>query len=253
MNQTNQPLLAQVVLITGVTQGLGEQLALDCASQGATVVLMGRKTKKLEKLYDRIVNAGWPEPLAIEMDFLTVTDDMLMRCAFDIHKALGRLDVIIHSAAYFYALSRLADQRIDDWMNQYRINTVVPFALTRACLPMLAAAPQATVIFVGETHGQQPKAYWGGFGASKAGLYYLSQVAADEWDQHPKVNVYYLVPGPIHSPQRLKTHPGEDKTDRILLDDVLPFFRKALSVATPWPSGSVIDCAACLNQASHES
>ena len=61
----------------------------------------------------------------------------------------------MHCASHFYALSPLVDQRIDEWMNQYRINTVAPFALTRACLPLLKQAADASVVFVGETHGQQ--------------------------------------------------------------------------------------------------
>lgn len=49
-------------------------------------------------------------------------------------------------------------------MNQFRINTVAPFALTRACLPLLARSPDASVVFVGETHGLKASPYWGIFG-----------------------------------------------------------------------------------------
>lgn len=236
----------RVILVTGVTQGLGEQVALYCAEQGATVILVGRKQRKLEALYDQITQAGWPEPVAIQMDFLTISDDELSAYAYQIKQTTGKLDGIIHCAAYFYALSPLFEQRMDEWQNQYRINTVAPFALTRACLPLLADSPNAHVIFVGESHAHQPKAYWGGFGASKAGLAYLAQVAQDEWDKTPKIHVHHLIPGCINSPQRNRTHPGEAKTERANIADILPFFKAALLQEGDIRTDITIDCAALL-------
>ncbi len=86
--------------------------------------------------------------------------------------------------------------------------------LTRALFPLLKQSPDASVIFVGESHGETPKAYWGGFGASKAALNYLCKVAADEWERFGNLRANVLVPGPINSPQRIKSHPGEAKSER---------------------------------------
>lgn len=68
--------------------------------------------------------------------------------------------------------------------------------LTRALFPLLKQSPDASVIFVGESHGETPKAYWGGFGASKAALNYLCKVAADEWERFGNLRANVLVPGP---------------------------------------------------------
>lgn len=95
--------------------------------------------------------------------------------------------------------------------------------LTRALLPLLKQSPDASVIFVGESHGETP-AYWGGFGASKAALNYLCKVAADEWERFENLRANVLVPGPINSPQRIKSHPGESKSERKNYEDVLPQF-----------------------------
>ena len=80
----------------------------------------------------------------------------------------------------------------------------------------------ASVIFVGESHGEKPQAYWGGFGASKAALNYLCKVAADEWERFDNLRANVLVPGAINSPQRIKSHPGESKSERKNYEDVLP-------------------------------
>ncbi len=230
-------LAGRVVLVTGATQGIGRETALAAAAHGATVVLLARSVKGLEKVYDDIVAAGGPEPVAIPLDLLKASDDDFNTMAYQIKHAVGRLDGIVHCAAHFYALSPLVDQRIDEWMNQYRINTVAPFALTRACMPLLTAAADASVVFVGETHGQQPGAFWGAFGASKAGVGYLMQVAASEWDVYPNLRVNLLVPGPVNSPQRTRTHPGEAKSERGNLADLMPHMLYWLGGASRGRSG----------------
>ncbi|MBV8047607.1 MAG: SDR family oxidoreductase [Paludibacterium sp.] len=234
-------LAGRVILVTGATKGLGRQLALTCAAHGATVVLSARNVKRLEAIYDEIVANGGPEPAALPLDLFTATENEFNSAALQIQRELGRLDGIVHCASYLYAVSPLSDQSIEEWMNQYRINTVAPLALTRACLPLLTQAPDASVLFVGETHGLHPGAYWGGFGASKAGLVYLTQVAASEWDDKPNLRVNLLVPGPINSPLRMKTHPGEDRSERAELSDVMPWFLYWLGSDSAGRSGEIIE------------
>ena len=50
------------ILITGAGDGIGRALASACAEHGATTLLLGRTTAKLESVYDEIVDAGNPEP-----------------------------------------------------------------------------------------------------------------------------------------------------------------------------------------------
>ena len=115
----------RVILITGASQGLGAEAARACAEAGATVVLVGRSQKKLEKVYDAIVSAGCPEPFAVVFDLLATEEQEYERLAKAVAEATGgRLNGIIHSAAYFYALSPLEFQTVAEWVNQYRINTV---------------------------------------------------------------------------------------------------------------------------------
>ena len=58
----------KVILITGASSGIGEATAFACAENGATVVLLARNNKRLERIYDKIVAAGLPEPYAISFD-----------------------------------------------------------------------------------------------------------------------------------------------------------------------------------------
>ena len=231
----------KTILVTGASQGLGEQVAKAYAEAGATVILVARHQKKLEKVYDAIVEAGCPEPFAICFDLIGAEEKEFEQFAATIGEAIqGKLGGIVHCASYFYALSPLDFQTVAEWVNQYRINTVAPMGLTRALLPLLKQSPDASVIFVGESHGETPKAYWGGFGASKAALNYLCKVAADEWERFENLRANVLVPGPINSPQRIKSHPGESKSERKNYEDVLPQFVWWASEESRGRSGEIV-------------
>lgn len=233
-------LAGRVILITGATQGIGREVALTYARHGATVVLLARGVRRLEVLYDEIVDAGGPEPAAIPLDLYKAGDNEYVSLAQQIYDTLGRLDGIVHCANYFYALSPLMNQGINEWMDQYRVNTVAPFALTRACLPLLLESSDAAVLFVGETHGEKPGPFWGGFGASKAGLHYLTSVAAAEWDNFDNLRVNLLIPGVVNSPLRLRTHPGEARSERAEIADLMPYFLYWIGEASRGSSGQVV-------------
>lgn len=202
----------RVVLVTGAGQGLGRAAALAAAARGATVALLGRKLEKLEATYDAITEAGGEEPALIPLDLASAASADYDRLAQLLRKDLKRLDAIAHCASHFVPLGPLANQTLEQWMQLLKVNLAAPFALTRACLPLLEAAPDSSVVFTGETHGARPLAYWGGFAVSKAGLSTLAAVWGEELELRgrPRVNVF--IPGPIASPQRARSHPGEDRS-----------------------------------------
>ncbi len=204
-------LSGRVVLVTGAGQGLGRAVALDCASHGATVALLGRKLEKLEATYDAITTAGGPQPALIPLDLAAAATpeyDMLNQL---LRRDLKRLDAIAHCASHFVPLGPLANQPFEQWMTLLRVNLAAPFAITRACLPLLAAAPDSAVVFTGETHGVHPLAYWGGFSVSKSGLPALARIWSQELEHKGKPRFNVFVPGPMATPQRAMSHPGEDR------------------------------------------
>lgn len=210
----------RVILVTGAGQGIGRAAAKAFAAHGATVILLGRTTSKLEKVYDEIVAAGSPLPAIFPMDLAAAEDRDFDTLAQTIAHQLRRLDGILHCAAGFEHLSPLQLQTIAQWQQLYKINTIVPFALNRACEHLLRAAPDASVILMGESHGHRPAAYWGGFAVSKAALEGYLPIQAAEWDDAPALRINLVIPGPVNSPQRVKTHPGELKSTLPQPEDV---------------------------------
>lgn len=225
MTPDTQPLQGRVILITGAGQGLGRATAHACARAGATVVLLGKTTAKLEKVYDEIVAAGGPMPAIFPMNLDDAADKDFETLAQAIAGQLARLDGIVHCAAAFEPPAPLAIQSVADWQEQMQVNCIAPFAINKACERLLKSAPDASVILIGESHGHAPRAYWGGMAASKAALEAYFKVLTQEWDELANLRANLVIPGAIASPQRAKTHPGEDRhslpSPETLADDLV--------------------------------
>ena len=204
-------LKGRVILVTGAGLGIGKTAALAFAQHGATVILLGRNQKRLDTVYDEIVDLGYPEPMALKLDLAEASEDDFQRVAQAIFEQLGRLDGILHNAARFDGLAPLENQSLDQWLGTLRVNLAAPAALTRACLPLLTRAPDSAVLLTSETHGHQPSAFWGAFAVSKWALEALVTVWAQELAVHPNLRINLVIPGPVRAPQRLVSHPAEDR------------------------------------------
>lgn len=230
----------RVILVTGAGQGLGEAAALAYARHGATVILLGRNEKKLARVYDAIEAVGGPKPAAIPMDLAKVNEAELGQMGVLIQREFGRLDGILHAANGFAHLSPLTNQKLDEWVEQYRVNVAAPFAMTRALLPLLEKAPDASVLVLGESHALAPKAFWGGYSSAKSAQKTWVEIAASEWDRWPHLRVNLLVPGPIQSPFRTKTHPAEPKDSLPATDSIVPALMYWMGAASHGRSGETV-------------
>jgi NAD(P)-dependent dehydrogenase (short-subunit alcohol dehydrogenase family) len=214
----------RVILITGASGGIGRTLALACAAHGASVILHGRDTARLEAVYDSIERAGKPQATILPFDLAQATDRDFENLAQAVRVQLGRLDGIVHAAAHFTHLGPLEHERLDDWLRLFRVNTAAAFALTRACTTLLREAPDASVVLTGETHAVAPAAFWGGFAVSKSGLGAYCTIQAQEWESLPHLRINLVVPGKVDSPQRQKTHPGETRESRAKPEAMMPWY-----------------------------
>ena len=234
-------LSGRVIMVTGAAGGLGKPLALACAARGATVVLHGRVVRKLEAIYDEIVAAGHPQPTILPLDLATASADDFGHVASAIGAQLGRLDGLAHTAAFLGSLGPIEHQSFDAWQKVLRVNLVAAMAMTRSTLPLLSAAPDACVIFTLDARGEDPRAYWGAYAAAKAGLSALAATLADEWESRANLRINAIVPGPMRTPLRALTHPGEDRSALPLPELLVPLYLHLLGAQAKPESGARID------------
>jgi NAD(P)-dependent dehydrogenase (short-subunit alcohol dehydrogenase family) len=235
-------LAGRVILVTGASSGLGRAASLAYARHGATVALLARDAARLDAVYDEIVAAGGPEPAMFPYDLAAGDDRSLETLAGTIAYHLKRLDGVLHSAHQFYSLTPLELQTLEQWQTLMRVNLVAPFALTRACLPLLKQAPDASVIFTGETHGHQPVAYWGGYAVAKSGLETLTRIWADELSSDERLRFNTLIPGPVATTLRSRTHPGLAPETLPSVNDLMPCYLYLMGADSVAVRGQIVEC-----------
>jgi len=202
----------RVVLVTGSGTGLGQATALACAAHGARVVLHGKRQKPLEAVFDQMVAAGGPEPTIFPLDLARATDESFTAMASAIGAQFGRLDGVIHCAVHLDQLRPLDDEPMPRWLSTFQVNLFAAAAINRACRPLLQAAPDASVVMTVESHALSPSAFWGSFSLSKQALLGLTAIQAQEWRLSANLRINALLPGPVASPQRKRTHPAEARS-----------------------------------------
>lgn len=199
----------RVVLVTGATGGLGRATALAAGGVGATVVLLGRKVRALEQVYDELQKLGAPTPAIYPMDLAGATAKDYADLAVAIESGCGRLDGIVHAAARFDGLQPFEQQSPEEWARTQQVNVGAAFLLTGACLPLLKRASDAAVVFVFDDIERTGKAFWGGYGVAKHALQGLASIVHEETESS-SVRTHALLPGPMQTTLRRAAYYGED-------------------------------------------
>ena len=197
----------RVILITGAGSGLGAALAKRCAQLGATVVLLDKSMKPLEAVYDAIEAAGGPQPAIYPMNLEGATAKDYEDLRDNLEAEFGRLDGLVNNAAWVGALTPIEHYDLELWAKVITINLHAPFLLSHALLPLLLKAPDPSIVFSTQACS---KAYWGAFGAAKAGQHALMDILAHEHGGKRWIRVNGIDTGPMRTPLRVSHYPGED-------------------------------------------
>lgn len=202
-------LAGRVVLVTGAGAGVGRTAALAYARHGADIVLLGRTRSKLEAVFDLIVAETPTKPVIVPADLATLDEAAADNLAEAIRDDYGRLDGILHNASVLGPRVPVAHYPADAWAEVMQVNAMAPVLLTRALLPLLEAAPEASIVFTSSGVGRVGRAYWGAYAVSKFATEGLSQTLADELE-HTGVRVNALNPGGTRTAMRAAAYPAED-------------------------------------------
>jgi NAD(P)-dependent dehydrogenase (short-subunit alcohol dehydrogenase family) len=205
---TDNLLKDKVILVTGASAGIGRVIALAYARFGATVVLLDKKIKDLEKIYDEIEAAGYPEPAMypLNMEGANAKDYQDMADVFE--DKLGGLDGIALNAAWLPGYIPFREYEIELWLKTITINLHANFLITKSCLPLLEKSSDPSIIF--SAH-ESSKAYNGAFGVAKAGSQSMMEILAEEYDSPDNfIRVNSIDTGPVRTQMRKMNFPGEE-------------------------------------------
>jgi NAD(P)-dependent dehydrogenase (short-subunit alcohol dehydrogenase family) len=213
----------KTILVTGAGDGIGRAASIEFAKHGATVILLGKTVKKLENVYDEIVNAGYPKPAIVPLDMKGATEQNYIDMADTIAEQFGHLDGLLHNASQLGALGPFEHIDLTSLETILKVNVTAQAIMTKSLLPIMRKAEHASIVFTSSGVGRKGRAYWGPYAFSKFATEGMMQVLADECD-NTSVRVNSINPGATRTEMRAKAYPGEDPKTLKTAQEIMPSY-----------------------------
>jgi len=212
----------KTIFLTGACGGLGSSLALELCKQQADVIISDNNPRSLDIMCDKIIEQGGKEPMVFPMDLMGATPDDFIRLAQTIEEKLGKLDVLIHTAAEFSGLTLFEHYEATRWLKEMQINLNSPVFLTQALIPLLKQS-KGSIIFTLDNLDTVSDAYWGAYGTCKGALAHFAHTLKEELE-NAQVAVHTLTPEPMKTQLRSKAWPAEDDSHLVNPDQVIEHY-----------------------------
>jgi NAD(P)-dependent dehydrogenase (short-subunit alcohol dehydrogenase family) len=231
----------RAILITGAGSGLGRALAIECARAGASVILAGRNSAKLDRVYDEIEAMGAPQPAIAALDLAVATAVDYDGLARVVGEEFGKLDGLVHAAGLLGDRTPLEQYDVPTWCKVLHVNLTAPFILTQVLLPNLRKSEDASIIFVSSGVVKQSRPFWGAYAVSKTGLESVRSMLSEELEGEANIRVNSVNPGRMRTAMRAAAYPAEDPNTVPTAESVSGPFLYLLSARGRGIDGRFID------------
>jgi len=185
----------RVVVVSGIGPGLGAEIALACAREGADVVLAARTAAMLDEVAEAVRATG-RHALTVPTDVTRPGDcERLVDAARSEH---GRIDVLVHNAFLSNPVSLVVKADLNDWRRIFEVNLFGSIRLTQLVAPLMQAQRRGSIVFVNSMSIRVIEPMMGGYAASKGALLIAARTLAKELGPDG-IRVNSVVPGYIWS------------------------------------------------------
>jgi len=230
----------RIILITGAGQGIGQALAISCASLGATVILVGRTISKLQKVKEQIIAQGYPTPLVIAVDLEIAETADYHSLVTQLKTQVGRLDGLVNNASIATKLKPISQLTENEFKQVMQINVNATFSLTHHLLPLLSQSADASIIFTSSSVGRKGRALWGAYATSKFATEGLMQCLADEL-KDSTIRVNSVNPGATRTAMRAFVYPDEKIINNPLPEQIMAVYHYLLGPDSKRVNGQALN------------
>lgn len=186
----------RTAIVSGIGPGMGRDISLALAREGADVVLLGRTPEKVERLAAEIRALG-RRSLPLPTDIADA--EQCRRAVARAHAELGRIDVLVNNA-FKGGLEPVTEKAsMEDWRRIFDVNVFGSVQLTQQVIPHMRAQGGGSIVFVNSMSMRIIEPGFGGYAASKGALMTAAQTLAKELGPD-RIRVNSVVPGYIWGP-----------------------------------------------------
>jgi NAD(P)-dependent dehydrogenase (short-subunit alcohol dehydrogenase family) len=185
----------KVVVVSGIGPGMGRDISLACAREGAHLVLAARTEAALESLAKEIRSLG-RKAVPVVTDIARADD--CERLAERAVQELGRIDVLVNNAFRGPSFRKIEEEPIDEWRAIFDVNVFGSLGLSKAVVPQMKRQGGGSIVMINSMSMRLIEPGHGGYAASKGALMVATQTLAKELGPY-KIRVNSVVPGYIWS------------------------------------------------------
>ena len=198
----------KVAIVTGSAAGIGKEIAITYAREGAKVVIADMNKEAAEATAQELRSSGG-QAMSVAMD---VTDEAAVNAGVaEVVAAWGGVDVLVSNAG-IQIVHPLEEFTLAEWKKMLAIHLDGAFLTTKACLPhMYASGRGGSVIFMGSVHSKEASMLKAPYVTAKHGLIGLCKVIAKEGAKHG-VRANVICPGFVRTALVEKQIPEQAKT-----------------------------------------
>jgi len=185
----------KIALITGASRGIGRELALGLARDGADVALVARSKDELEQTA-KIVRVLGRRALPVTAD---VSDPVSVgKVVKGVLKEFGRIDILINNAGRQPPIGTAWNCDISDWLQTVRVNLLGPMICCKAVLPGMIEQRKGKITNLSGGGATAPRPCFSAYAASKAAVVRFTETLAEEL-KPINIQVNAIAPGAINT------------------------------------------------------
>jgi len=206
----------KVAIITGAASGIGKDIAVVFAREGAKVAIADLNQEGADATAREIDRSG-KHAIGVAMD---VTDEQQVQAGTEkVIATFGALDILVSNAG-IQIVAPLVDFEFAKWKKLLAIHLDGAFLTTRAALRQMYKQKSGSVIYMGSVHSKEASVLKAPYVTAKHGLIGLAKVVAKEGAEHG-VRANVICPGFVRTPLVEKQIPEQAKELGISEQDVI--------------------------------